>query len=329
MRNEHSMIARLILVVGIGVCGAAWAHADSATYDVTHNFNFAPAGDVVSGQWQYLVQTKAGGGYATCGPLVASEMMPVTDAKICSSTSGSSSNALSLVATTNFAPSKVAGVIQVSGRGSGAGPWYSAAGSSVAVMGGKGMRNGRITWEPALSAQAQLNAGTRNVDTISFDVLDPNTGVHTSGTLAEIGFVLGGSPNYGAPPNSFSWAGNIFSVNASDFAFTIDMSSPYIPTSEQGTVDFVIHSYLVSTSVETGIFAGLFPPVYGALSNDLTLDYDLGNLGGANPTVTFNFDDSGFAAAPEPGTLALLSSGMALFGWLNRKRRVARPFASD
>jgi hypothetical protein len=37
MRNKHSMIMRLILAVGIGICGTAWA--DSATYSDTYNFH--------------------------------------------------------------------------------------------------------------------------------------------------------------------------------------------------------------------------------------------------------------------------------------------------
>jgi hypothetical protein len=297
----------------------------SASYNVTHNFNFTPAGNIVAGAWNYRVFTSASAPLTRCGALTGTIPMPANNTQTCTSTAGNGAMAVanSSVSTANFAPGNVTGTIHVDGSASVpdgvSGSAFSSARSTVGVRGGSLMRNGRIRWGPGLSSSVSGSVGEFIHDPITFDVLDPLTGIYTSGTLEDIESAMTGT-------GSFSWNSGVFSVNAtSSFTFTIDMTSPYIQSGERGSVDFQITNGMVTTSATTGIFAGLFPSVGSAgtfsmpLSNDLTLDYDLGSMGGAAPLVTFGFDDGGEASVPEPASFLLLATGLALLSISARK----------
>ncbi len=284
-----------------------------APYDVTHTFNFTPAGGVVAGQWNYQVFTSAAFPGTRCGPKKGSVAMPVpAQTQTCTSTatSGASAVAHSSVKTTAFAPGNVAGQIHVDGVASvpAMGEAFSSARSAVVVRGGRLMRSGRIAWGPAMSSSVSGQGSVSVHDPISFDILDTTTGVHTIENLEDIeGLLIG--------PGSFSWASDTFSVNANDFTFTIDMTNPFILPAEQGSVDFQIRGGIVVASDETGIFAGLLPSVGSSgsfstpFSTDLTIDYDFGGLGGSDPVVTADFGNGGEATVPEPGAVFLLGSG--------------------
>ena len=112
-----------------------------------------------------------------------------------------------------------------------------------------------------------------------------DTSTHTTGTRLILKRSWGGS---------FSWSGDMFDLNATYFDFTLQMNSAF--TTEQGTIDFHVRNSLVTTSSASGMFAGLLPGVGSSgnfsvpFAKDLTLNYDLGNMGGPNADVSFFFD---------------------------------------
>ena len=300
-----------------------YAQGGGGSYDAAKKFNFMPKGDVVRGTWRYYSFTSASSPSDRCGPLNGTEAMPANDSKDCASRADhASSKSHSGIATSKFAPGNVSGSIAVKGNATasgGPGSAFSAARSGVSVQGGKKMRSGRISWGPSMSTQVLGNSSSFAHDPIGFDVFDPDTNTHTTGTLFSVDAFMGGA-------GSFSWQNDVFNVNATNFDFTLQLNSPY--TSEQGTVDFHIRGGIVTASTETGMFAGLLPGIGtgGAFSvpfsDDFTLDYDLGNLGGNNPDVSVSFDEAGQAAAgtPEPSSMLLLGSGLLSLSGILRKR---------
>lgn len=325
--NKTSALRVLLWVLCLATISATAEAQAFGNYFVNHKFNFTPQGDVVRGQWRYRVFTSADDPHMVCGPKQGSIAMPVTNAKNCMSVADqASSQAHSEVKTTNFAPGNVTGSIGVSGFAKvtgNPGDAFSAARSGVTVQGGKKMRNGKIKWGPAQTAQTQGQASAHIHDPISFDVFDPDTHTHTTGTLLAIETSLTGT-------GSFSWQNDEFSLNATTFDFTIQMTSPF--TAEQGTVDFHVRNGVVVGSSETGMFAGMLPGNGSSgdfstpFSNDLTLNYDLGDMGGNNPDVSFFFDGGGDASAavPEPSSLFLLGSGILGLCGLLRKQMLRR-----
>ncbi|ELX13014.1 hypothetical protein Jab_1c16330 [Janthinobacterium sp. HH01] len=321
----------LALAAGFAVAGPASATAIGdpfSQYNITHNFNFSPAGGILSGVWNYQVGTSASAPFVQCGVLSGSVPLPANALQNCNSValSGASANANSSVTTTNFVPGNAAGQVHVDGfanvpvRATAA----SAAKSEVVIHGGNLLRNGRVIWGPAFTMSATARATARARDPISFDILDPDTGLHTTGVLEDIDAELTGA-------GSVTWAGNILSVDADQFVFNIDLDSSFIPASERGTVDFIITNGIVTTSISTGIFAGLLPTVGSsgtfstAFSNDLVLDYNLGSLGGANALVDFTLGGAGAAVAmPAPDTLLLAGTGLMLLGLFVRRSKLSQ-----
>ncbi|MFM8325516.1 MAG: PEP-CTERM sorting domain-containing protein, partial [Pirellulaceae bacterium] len=103
---------------------------------------------------------------------------------------------------------------------------------------------------------------------------------------------------------------------------------------QQGTVQLAIQGGVVTTSVDTGMFDGLFPAVgssgnFNILLPYFTLNYDFGNFNGHDLDIVAKFSGSGAALAgvPEPGTILVVSSGM--LGMMLRRRRAKKLAASQ
>lgn len=329
MKTILLMLYRSLLAAALGIAAAGPVLASpiddpAASFDVTKKFNFAPAGGVNAASWEYLVHTIAAAPLNNCGPFANSVPLPPTRLVACHSPTPKEGNAdaAASVATTALTPRNVAGQIRAFGDVSvplDKGFALSEATSGVTVNGDRLMLNGQLVLTPKFFAFALGLASTALFDPVTFDILDSDTGLHTLGRLENIDAELNGT-------GSFTWADNLFTVDATDFAFNLDLGSPFIAAGERGTVDFRISGGIVTTSTATGIFAGLLPTVGSGgafstpFSNELTVDYDFGSLGGANPLVSIGIDDGGSArAVPEPGTLLLACTGLVLLS-LTRRR---------
>jgi len=116
---------------------------------------------------------------------------------------------------------------------------------------------------------------------------------------------------------------NFGGVNSSENArLLIDLSSPF--TLEHGLLDMAIQDGIVSSSVATGIFAGLLPPTgtagpFTVPLGDLAVDFDFGSFNGDNTDLMLNLSDQGSALAsavnplPEPSILVMFAIGFSFF----------------
>jgi hypothetical protein len=207
---------------------------------------------------------------------------------------------------------------------------YAFSSSTLEVAGGKELRSGQILWAPQIITPAVAGGLPAGVwqnwrygrDPINFSILDTVTGDLLEETLLDITFDIRGD-------GSFDWESlsGLFQMDVEEGYFSIDISSPY--TTQQGTVQLAIQGGVVTTSVDTGMFDGLFPAVgssgnFNILLPYFTLDYDFGNFNGHDLDIVAKFSGSGAALAgvPEPGTILVVSSGM--LGMMLRRRRVKK-----
>jgi hypothetical protein len=170
-------------------------------------------------------------------------------------------------------------------------------------------------------------------DPVTFSVSDPVTGQVTYGTLFQLNTSLIGNGTMSLSSNG------LFSVDATNASFTLNMDSPYIPASEQGDINLVITNGAITTSVADGIFAGFLPPVGssgtfssllpGTDQGAIAFDYNLG-LGSDPVVVSIDASDAGdaftSASVPEPGSF-ILAITATLVGagsiWLRRREATA------
>jgi hypothetical protein len=212
---------------------------------------------------------------------------------------------------------------------------YAFSSSEIEVAGGKELRSGQILWAPQILTPVVGGGLPPGVwqnwrygrDPINFSILDTVTGDLLEETLLDITYDIRGD-------GSFDWESlsGIFSMNVQEASFTIDISSPY--TTQQGTVQLVVSGGVVTTSVDTGMFDGLFPAIgtpgsFNVLLPYFTLNYDFGNFNGHDLDIVARFSGSGAALAgvPEPGTILVVSSGM--LGMMLRRRRSKKLAASQ
>src|SRR5262249_8800620 len=114
-------------------------------------------------------------------------------------------------------------------------------------------KDGKVTVAPSneLSANSKTDTVFRD-DPILFTVSDYVTGdTLMEGSLLDTLEELSGA-------GSLTWQNDMFSVDAMDAAFHISDNSPYILSSQRGTLDLIIANGLITQSDATGIFANIF-----------------------------------------------------------------------
>jgi hypothetical protein len=177
----------------------------------------------------------------------------------------------------------------------------------------------------SMNGSPDLTAGgeTNGIDPIAFQVTDLINGAITTGTLFDVTSHLQGG-------GSWSWGSGAFTLNASNFDFSISLDSPF--TVQQGTGVLQVRNGIITTSNGTGMFAGIFPAVGSPgnfsvpFSNALSLDYNLGNFNGDPLDVQFTLGDSGSTCVtPEPSAVFPLAGflGVLYYGRRQRARSIA------
>lgn len=196
------------------------------------------------------------------------------------------------------------------------------------AIGASGAALGKVVFLPAVSTKTIAGRVTQTSkgemtwkvwDPINFEMFDINSGgLLGSGTLLKI-FAQG--------DGNLDWGSDTLSLDAMDAEFNLNIDSTF--TVEQGTLQLTVAGGVVTGAKATGMFSSLALPTLGhagaftmSLRNDFTLNYDLDP--GQNRNLDVNFDFSGggsaFAAAPEPGTWALVALGLVA-GLAARRQR--------
>ena len=183
-------------------------------------------------------------------------------------------------------------------------------------------RNGRIVWVPIINDQVGGGAwavGTRwrpvrNRDPIHFSGLSASGDVLWTESFFDI-FLELSSP--------LDWDASGFRVTDPngpvDLSLALDMTNPFM-TSAGGQLKLEINSGEVTTSMGTGIFAGLPLPMVGSfvgnnltlpLGNEFTIDYDLTAKGPSDLLITT--EGGGGGLVPEPAMLSLAGLGALMY----------------
>ena len=218
------------------------------------------------------------------------------------------------------AGSVVSGTIRAFGEATANGPHdaYAFSSGRFAAQGGTLLKSGQIKWLPGVVSPTVAGAAYAIWDPISFQLSDVTGTPLRSGTLLEI--LANGN-------GSLSWIDGLFSLDASDATFSIDISSPF--TTQKGSLVLQVSGGLITHEQQTGMFSSLVLPALGSsgtftmsLANEVTLDYDLDPLGTGPLNVELNFAGGGsvIVAIPEPDTYALITTGLCLIGWVSRRR---------
>ena len=323
--NRQMSAFRFFACAIFAFAGIAPAATITATYDVPHTFRFRPGGDVLEAKWRYSVFASARlpidrdfkHDTVNAGP-------PNNDQKdAAAKANGADSEAHSSFQLDNFAANNVSGTVRSWGRASvdpnaNSPEAFASSLSELTVRGGTAMKNGKVQWGPAFRARSQGQSRVTIHDPIHFEVFDLIDGSRLFGTLLEIELDGG--------EGDFDWTDGLFFADAREMNLSIIIDSPWAV--QHGTLDFRVSGGLVTRSIGTGLFAGLFPGIgspgaFSVVTPDLTLDYDLGSFSGHPLDISFGFGNGGEAAAeaPEPGSFALI--GVALIFLASRRNRKA------
>ncbi len=318
-------LATLALAVGLAFHAAPQERAEaqgSSRYDVTHQFNLMPTVPPGAGQPRYEVLHRFYNFASARLPIDRETTqgqinIPPAGGNVTRTADATATNASSEANTNGtvnpFVPGgAISGSIRAWGEaqvGAVNAEAFATSRSSVTARGGRDLGKGRVRWGPRLSSTVSGQATAGIHDPIDFSVFDFDFGTELFGDrLLDIVVDVSG-------PGEFSMDGTTFALDASDFEFSIDISSPY--TLQQGSAHLVVVGGFVTTSSGSGMFADIFPSV-GSLGTfripfaDIELDYDFGDLDDL-AGVEFDLSGSGLAVAvPEPSSVALVAVGLLL-----------------
>lgn len=311
-----------VIMLALSLIEAPYVLGATITYDVSHTFSFTPTGGVISPlsyDFGVSAQASPGGTPDANSGSVLFGTGGGTSTQLASSTGLFSSAVANSSATLN--PFSIGG--PVSGMMSSDGSFVALPGgtccaiSSAAILidGGTPATHGSANYTPEMTMGGSDGVGEgegTEHDPIDFQVTDLKTGAITTGTLFDVSSDLQGT-------GSWSWGSGAFTLDAPNFDFSIEISSPF--TVQQGTADLQVRKGTITTSDGTGMFAGIFPAVGSPgnfsvpFSNSFSIDYDLGNFNGDPLDVQFTLSNSGSAClAPEPATIVPM--GLAVVGLL-------------
>jgi hypothetical protein len=334
-----------ILGLAIGLVFAATALGQSGSgYIVSHQFNVSPEGGflvlpTVTGGWSTYAQVYEGAqtdidsdsgnpvfteALSTAGGSSAAGA-PKAPFIFCSASAGAS------ISVAQFDDVGVSGSVGSSGstQVTSIDPldvaWANSA-AAIQIYGGRTLRRGVLTWSPYFSTSVSGSAGasgTGIMDPITIEVKDAGTG---EVLLAQESFFDVFTDLYRV--DSLTWDADRMKIDGDNVILRMVADSPYTP--ENGVLNFKVHDGIVTQSEATGLFSVAELPLVDATGpfdfafpNTFTLHYDVGDFEGRDLDVGLTFDGGGNTVAPEPATLALLVSGVAILV-RRRRQRAAR-----
>ncbi len=150
------------------------------------------------------------------------------------------------------------------------------------------------------------------------------SGFDGGGNRSTMAFASGFSPDYvlALGPSSDNFGGLWQLVNGGANSLGFISSANLTPTGTSGNATYTFSISLASIGISAGQTFGLFGTYTsnsGYRSDETVAGNDVGSQGW-NPFVQTSFGTYTVAAVPEPGTLALAGSGLALLGVLRRRK---------
>ena len=331
----NRLVFSFAIIVALKLAAIPSAVAGTLTYTVSHSFTFSADGGVtsdpsflfgVSAQASPGGTTNANSGSVLIGPAGGSPTQQANSTGLFSSATASSS--------ATVAPFVIGGAVSGVIASDGSiivvpGSTCCAISSAAIVLGGgSSATHGSANWGPDMGMTCDtcdapgIAPDGSEMDPIDFQVTDLKTGGITTGSLFSVSSNLQGT-------GSWSWTGGVFSLNAANFDFSINLNSPF--TVQQGTATVQVRNGLITVSSGTGIFAGTFPAVGGSgifavpLSSDISINYNLGDFNGDPVAVQFALGDSGSACSvPEPSAALPLMIVLSVLGCGYRRRTGSR-----
>jgi len=338
MNNTTSFCLSIAVLT---VFGAPPVRADLGYY-VSHAFTLSPGGGVTSAPvYLYDASVASAPGHSpshqtgsvTFGPGGgSSSAQAISDCPLCKAIAESS-----VVLEPLTDAGDVSGAIVSNGSvvPQSGGPCCAISSSAIILKGGTLATSGLVNWstqENHYVNECNLGANicaTSTFDPIAFEVTNLSTGKVTTGYLFRSSSHL-----YGG--GEWSWGADMFTLNASNFDFSISMNSPF--TAQKGTADLQVRNGLITKSTGTGMFSGIFPVVGNAgnfavpLKSNFSLDYNLGTFNHDPTSVRFTLDDGGSVCVPEPSSLILLTVMVGVFApkrFRSILRKRMRPLCAD
>lgn len=175
------------------------------------------------------------------------------------------------------------GGVQAGVQGLGAAFAYAFSSCGVSVRGGTQLASGVIQWNTSFYSDAVGGGAAASAlsDPVHFIATNLNTGVAVDAVLLDIDLTFDDT-------GIVDWNPGGLTIDTPELTLVVDIPPTHIAPGQAGRLELRVESGSVTVANDSGIFAGVLPPVGTAVAftvpvpSTFTLDYDLG-LNPADP----------------------------------------------